>query len=113
MIIINREELKNDEVYNRLLQSLLKAHKVADHTMKSLIKNRHIKDSCDESRHFTIMDDGAFHLHYDTFSWLNEGEYSMRIDSVGIYDDFNEFEAARVGQLYSAKNADIPDRDGS
>ena len=111
MVKINREEFKKDPVYRKLWQELKKAHEVAKHTMKTLIEGRHIPDFCEEATHFVIMQGKTdVFLHYDVSTWLVGREFQVRIDTIGIYDDFLEYEKARLTGLHSADEADIPNQ---
>lgn len=107
MIEITRQQLKEDEVYNKLLEEIKKRHVPAEHTLKTLLANKDIKDFCEEARHFGILHD-TLYLHYDVFSWYDPAAVLIKINAVGIYDDFIEYESARVKQLHGATNADIP-----
>lgn len=112
MIEITRQQLKEDEVYNKLFEEIKKRHVVADHTIKVLLANKDIKDFCEEARHFGILPSSKgnqLYLHYDVSSWYHpSGAAQVKIDAVGVYDDFMEYEVARVKQLHGAGNADIP-----
>jgi hypothetical protein len=110
MIEIKREEFKKDKLFSKVHEELKKIHKVPDYTIECLMKNRHIKDFCEESRHFVLMHGKEdLYLHYDVFTWILGKTLPIRVDAITFYDDFEEYEAARVGQLYSAKDANIPD----
>jgi|SRR6478609_5467476 len=110
MTEFKREFFKHDPIFYKLWKILKRNHKVADHTEKTLYKNRHIKDFCEEARHFVTMPGGKeIYLHYDVASWFKEPMgVQVRIESIGIYDDFMEYETARMRGLHSGKNADIP-----
>lgn len=49
------------------------------------------------------------YLHYDVATWFKEpmGVQAV-IDAIGVYDDFMEFEKARMFQLHRAQHKDIP-----
>lgn len=102
--------INDPEVIGKLHKELIKHHKVANHTEKVLIENRHIKDFCEEARHFTIMEGNSpIYLHYDVATWFKEPMgVQVTIDSIGVYDDFMEFEKARMFQLHKAQKKDIP-----
>ena len=102
--------INDPEVLGKLHQLLIKNHKVAEHTKKVLLENRHIKDFCEEARHFTIMPGkNPIYLHYDVATWFKEPNgIQMVIDSIGVYDDFIEYEKARMYQLHKAQHKDIP-----
>jgi hypothetical protein len=106
----NREFFKKDEVFKELFEFLKSKHQVANHTKKVLYDNRHIKDFCEIARHYIMMPGkNPLYIHYDVSSWYKHPQNAqVRIDSIGIYDDFMEYEVARVKGLHSAKSADIP-----
>ena len=111
MTEFKRDFFKNDpEVMGKLHNILVNGHRVADHTEKNLFKNRHIKDFCEEARHFTILQGKKpIYLHYDVASWFKEPMgVQVVIDSIGVYDNFMEYETARMKELHGAKNKDIP-----
>lgn len=109
MTIIEREQLKEDEVYSRLKDVIKSKHVIADHTRKALIENEGVKDFCAIARHFVLMEGKQpLFIHYDTHNWIEKGRVLTRIDSVGIYDDFMEYEGARVRGLHGGKPSDIP-----
>lgn len=106
----DRTFLKEDEVMNQLFELLKRNHKVARHTEKVLIENRHIKDFCEEARHFVLLpSENPIYLHYDVSSWFKKPSgVQVKIESVGIYDDFMEYEVARLKGLHGTKESDIP-----
>lgn len=101
MIEIKRNEFKGDEVYRQIYYQLLKIHKVAPHTEKNLLENSHIKDFCEEARHFLIMDGRKpLYMHYDVASWYQEpGGAVIKIESITFYDDELEYNVARLKEL--------------
>lgn len=106
-----REFFKNDpEVTGKLHELLVKHHKVAKHTEKVLLENKHVKDFCEEARHFTMLPGKSpIYLHYDCASWFKEPNgVQVTIDSIGVYDNFMEYEKARMHQLHKAQKKDIP-----
>ena len=110
MTEFKRELFKQDPVLFKLWEILKRNHLVADHTRQTLYKNRHIKDFCEEARHFMLMPGKPeIYLHYDVASWYHpEGGAFVKIESIGIYDDFMEYETARMKGLHSGREADIP-----
>ena len=106
MIEIPREVFKNDEVFSILHLNLMAIHQVAPHTEKVLLANKHVKDFCEEARHFVIMtgtsSGGDYFIHYDVSSWLkDEHRVMIRIDSIAVYDSFMEYERERMRVLSS------------
>lgn len=111
MTEFKRKECKEDPVLNRLFSELKKIHKVADHTIQTLIEGKHIPDFCEEAVHFVVMQGKTdIFLQYTVATWFKEGIFPVRIESIGIYDDFLEYEKARLTGLHSADEADIPNQ---
>lgn len=106
MTEFKREFFKNDEVLGKLFKVIKERHEVAEHTKKVLLENKHIKDFCEEARHFVVM--GSLFIHYDVASWYHPSGALVKIESIGVYDDFLEYEKARSYQLYKAEKKDIP-----
>ena len=106
-----RSFFKNDpEVMGKLHQVLVRNHRVAKHTKKVLFENRHVKDFCEMARHFVIMQGAkSLYLHYDVASWWEDpAGVRVVINSIGVYDDFMEYETARMKELHGATDKDIP-----
>ena len=110
MTEFDREFFKTDPVFSKLHSILKEHHKVADHTQRTLYENRFTKDFCEEARHFTILPGrNQIFLHYDVASWWLEPDgIVVKIESIGVYDNFMEYETARMRGLHSGKKADIP-----
>ena len=107
MIEISRQEFKSDEVYRELWKQIKKIHKVAPHTEAVLIKNRHIKDFCEEARHYLVIGVAEpIYLHYDVSSWYKNGGAVVKIDSIGVYDNKDEYEKSRLHGLHSTIHSD-------
>lgn len=108
MIELSREQIKADEVWSELLQRIIQNHVVASHTKQTLLENKHVKDFCEEARHFVVIVGDIF-IHYDTASWYKEPDGAVvRVESITIYDNFMEYESARLKQLHGSGKADIP-----
>lgn len=110
MTEFKREFFKTDPVFSQLFERLKEIHKVANHTEKNLIENRHIKDFCEEARHFVVLGDkNPVFIHYDVASWFKEPNgVRVTFNSIGVYDNFLEYETARMRGLHSGRGADIP-----
>lgn len=110
MTEFSRAFFKNDPVMGKLFEIIKSKHIVADHTERVLLKNKHIKDFCEEARHFVMMEGKpTLYIHYDTASWFKEPMgVQVKIESIGVYDDFMEYETARMKGLHSGREADIP-----
>jgi hypothetical protein len=114
MVEILRKAFKGDKadpVFKKLYVAIKQCHVTAEHTKKVLIKNKHIKDFCEEATHFMVLLDAPqIFLQYEVHSWYTNGHVSIKIVSIGIYDDFMEYEKARLSGLHSAPpgDADIP-----
>lgn len=109
MTEFNRDFFKNDRVFRKLYEIIKARHVVADHTAKTLYDNRNIKDFCETSRVFVYMEGKpAMFIHYDVASWYHKQGARIRIESIGVYDDFMEYEKARMFQLHKSQSKDIP-----
>jgi hypothetical protein len=110
MIEIPRDIFKTDPVFGQLYEGIKRNHKVAEHTKKSLIENKHIQGFTEESRVFVMVGNiDPIFIHYDAHSQYRENDHVVvRIESIGIYDNFMEYESARMKELHSTKGADIP-----
>jgi hypothetical protein len=110
MTEFDREFFKTDPVFHKLYMIIKEHHKVAKHTEKTLYEGRHIPDFCEEARHFTELPGlKPIYIHYDVASWWKEpAGVQVRIESIGVYDNFMEYETARMRGLHSGKEADIP-----
>jgi hypothetical protein len=109
MTEFKRDFFKKDPVLSKLWEVIKRNHKVADHTARVLYKNRHIKDFCEEARHFVeLPGNKPLYIHYDTASWYHPSGAQVKIESIGVYDDLAEYTIARLKGLHSTKDADIP-----
>lgn len=112
MKTLERESFKNDMVFNFFYQQILKNHKPANHTEKTLFENKHIHDFCEVAQHFSVIEldkELTAHISYDVNSWYNEGgSAKVRVESITLYDNFDEYETIRKTSIYKAKNSDIP-----
>lgn len=108
MTEFDREFLKNDQVLGKLFEAVKRGHVVASHTQKVLIKNKHVKDFCEEARHFVqIGDEDPMYIHYDVSSWFKKPMgVSVKIESIGVYDNFIEYEVARLKGIHSTPDSD-------
>lgn len=108
MIEIDRETFKTDPVFQVIYQLVKENHQVASHTKKNLYENRHIKDFCEEARHYIMIPgrDQTFYIHYDVASWYHPKGAQIKIEKIVFYDDFIEYEAARIKGLHSTKDSD-------
>lgn len=110
MTEFKRDFFKNDPVFYKLYEVIKRNHKVAKHTERVLLKNKHVKDFCEEARHFVeIPGEPPLFIHYDTASWFKKPNgVQVKIESIGVYDDFMEYDIARLKGLHSGRSADIP-----
>lgn len=110
MIELQRDEIKEDKVFNELLQFIISKHKPAYHTRKVLIQNKYVKDFCECSKHFVmITGEKPLFIHYKVFSWFKHPNgIKRKIESIGVYDDFIEYESSRLKALHSSNKSDIP-----
>jgi hypothetical protein len=109
MIVISREELKTDPRLQDFFTLIKAKHEVASHTIDVLYKNRHVKDFCEEARHFVMIGGKKpLYFHYDVSSWYNSKKSAtIRIESVAFYDNFMEYEKARLKGLHSTPNSSV------
>ena len=109
MITVEREVLKEDPRMKLLFDLIKNKHQVAEHTQRTLFKNRKIKDFCEEARHFVeLAGHKSLYLHYDVTSWYKKKRSVMiRIERIGIYDNFQEYQSARLTQLYATPDSSI------
>lgn len=103
LTIIHREGIKQDAELSFLKRHILANHKTASFTEKILLENKHIKNFCDETRHFVII--GPLHIHYDAYTWLIDCKYNIRIERIGLYDDFLEYNTARLKGIHSTPHS--------
>ncbi len=110
MIEFKRNQFIDDPVFGKLHEVIKQNHKVAEHTRKVLLKNKRVKDFCEEARHFVELSaDKPLYIHYDVLSWFKRpNRVEVRIESIGVYDDLLEYEVARLKGLHSSKESDIP-----
>lgn len=110
MVEFPRKFFTKDKVFGKLHQLIKQNHRVAEHTRRVLFKNKDVKDFCEEARHFVeLPGKNPIYIHYDVASWFKAPNgVQIRVESIGIYDDFLEYETARMKQLHSGKKSDIP-----
>ena len=110
MITFSRAELKNDSTLKGIFDLVKSNHKVANHTQEILYKNRHVKDFCEEATHFVMLAKSkggdSIYFHYDVSSWYKEGQARVRIESITVYENFNEYESERLRRLHSTIHQD-------
>lgn len=108
MLVLERKEFMIDSAFKVLHEFIVKRHKVASHTERNLKKNKHIKDFCEEARHFAVLPGRTgLYIHYDVSSWFKKPDGVMvNIERIAIYDNFAEYESSRLKALYSGKEAD-------
>jgi hypothetical protein len=102
MTTLLKSEMVKDPVFKKVFDLIVKNHKPAPHTKKVLKANKHIKDFCETAEHFSeIKNQRSLYLSYITNSWIQKNEVLVRIASVTIYDDWNEFQKHRLKALHS------------
>ena len=100
MIEYPRKFFKADHVMGRLFAIIKQRHRPAKHTVDILEKNKHIENFCEEARHYVLMPGKPdLHIHYDVESWYHPDGALCKIISIGVYDNFLEYEKARIGQI--------------
>ena len=97
MIAITRAQFKKDEVWNKLFQVIKNNHQVDERTQQNLIPKAHIKDICESSRYFAVVD--KFFISYDVDIWIqkvgNGYNFPTKITEIQVYDDQLEYEVHR------------------
>lgn len=108
MIEFKREHFKKYPEITAIYEIIKKKHNVASHTREVLFKNRRVKNFCEEARHFVLMDlKPPIYLHYDVSSWYhNKDGVLIKIESIGIYDNFKEYESTRLRSLHASPGSD-------
>lgn len=104
--VIERAEIKEHEELLVLKSFLLSTHYIPEHTRKILEENKHReKNFCEESRHFAVT--GPLYLYYDITTWYDyqENKYSLRLERIGLYDDFMEYNIDRLKGIHSTTNS--------
>lgn len=102
-----RTEIKEDPVLSKFLKKLVEKHIVANHTKETLLQNAHIKNFCEEARHFVVIaGETDLFIHYDVSTWFTGTGFQVRVERICFYDNFLEFERARVPSLHSNPKAD-------
>ena len=110
----NREEITQDQMLKQLGSIITKNHQIPEHTRKNLLENKHIKDFCEESRHFALLKKSGgkdLHIHYDVSSWFfPPNGVTIQLQTIGIYEDFLEYEIARQKGLNSTPHSFSPNQ---
>lgn len=104
MIEIPRVIFKNDPAFKKLYDIIKLNHKVASHTQQTHATMGNIPDLCESSRHFNIVEGGPepMYIHYDVATWFKEPNgYMIKIEKIGVYETFMEYETERLKQLNS------------
>ena len=109
MKVISRKEFLKDPVYRMIFEAIRDNHKTPKHAQENLIKYQNVKDICNRTRSFIQITGDLPFIHYDTLSWIEKDSIIFRIESIGFYDDFLEYNVARLKQLNSAEQAFIPE----
>jgi|SRR5690606_11462717 len=96
-----RSFFKTDPVFSKIHAIIKQNHKVADHTARTLFRNRHTKDFCETARHFVVLgESNPIYASYDVSSWWKEpGGVLVTIDTICVYDNALEYESARMHRV--------------
>lgn len=105
-----REQFVDYGTIHKLYMLILSKHIIAEHTKKNLSDNRHIKNFCEEARHYIFIPgfNETFYISYDVASWFHPDGAYIKIEKIIIYDTFLEYETERMTNLHSGRQADIP-----
>lgn len=112
MTTFDRKTFRNDPVMGKLFDLLAKDHKVPDYTKSLLFENEHIKDFCVLSTHFQVLYNHALkplYVQYEVATGLNPDDHNRAlvcIDSIGVYETFQEYEGARIRGLQSTTKSE-------
>lgn len=103
-----KDDAANNPILNEIIQSIRENHNIPDDTQRLLFNNRHIKNFCEQRRHFAIIDNGvkSLFIHYDMDTWYQDNRFLVKINKIGLYNDFIEYESARIQTLQSSSRAD-------
>lgn len=102
MIEYNRDFFKTDPVFSKLFEAIKANHKIADHTEKVLMENKHIQDFCEEATHFAELPGrDPIYISYDVSTQLKNSRTAVTIDKITVYDNAIEWGAAHVNGKYS------------
>jgi len=104
MIKFSRDDFKIDKVAAHLFDTVKRNHKPANHTERILLKNKHVKDFCEEATHYSQykLGDRIIYISYEVSSWFKKPMgVQLRIDSITLYDDFIEYTKAKMKGLNS------------
>lgn len=98
-----RDVFKTDPVLSKLHEVLKANHKVADHTERDLVNNRHIENFCQEAVHFTILPGkDPIYISYDVASCLEKGDRILVVfEKITVYDTSMEYNTAFMAGKYS------------
>lgn len=92
----NKEEIDLSKEFTELKNSFAKQYIVPEYVLKDLIENREIENFCIQIKMFTTISDLC--LDYEISHWLVEESVNVVIDSIGVYEDFGEFQEERSKQ---------------
>jgi hypothetical protein len=107
MITIERSVFKTDPVYKIVYKAILANYRPATHTVNILLANKHVKDFCEESRHFAeLPGNPPLYIHFDVSSWYDPKGAVTKIERIGIYDNYQEYQPARLRTLHSTIHSD-------
>ncbi len=102
MFELTKRQLLADRDYKLVFEAVKKSHRIAEHTAKNLLELKEVPDVCEETCHFTqIGEENPIYIHYITTTWIqnlgnNQYNFPTRIDRIGFYVDFLEYETARL-----------------
>jgi hypothetical protein len=111
MIEIPRTTFKTDPAYQLMYRQVLKIFEIPPVALRVMDENRHVKGFLLKSRqYFTLVIPGvdSIYIRCDAEIWWQDGKVCATIYMIGIYETFMEYETARVRDLHSADEADIP-----
>lgn len=103
MVTIRRGKFLIDPVFRKLYEIIKRNHKVASHTEKVLIENQKTPGFTEIARHFSLLPGrNPIYLEYEVESQLkSENIVNVKFTLINIYDDYMEYETARMKSLHS------------
>lgn len=109
MVEFEREFFINDPVIGKVHEMIKEIHQVPDHTRTRLEETNQLGDIFIKSRHYVHMAlKSDYYLHYDAESWFDpEPTISVRITSITFYDNWQEYEPARLRMLHGTIHSSI------
>jgi hypothetical protein len=104
MIELKRGDFESEPQITQIVTLIATKHIVAPHTRRTLLENQGTLDFCEMSRHYATLKSKSgknLFIHYDVTSQYKKPRVLIVIDAIGIYQDFLEYNLARLKGLNS------------